>query len=73
MRWRQLHANAIESDAGYIVLRCTANGKPTGRYITLLGRTTKEHMPVVLDGHDSADDAKQYCEAHFQTKRASAA
>jgi hypothetical protein len=73
MRWKTIHSNAIESDAGYVILRCTSYGKPTGRYITMLGRTTRDSMPVVLDGHDSAEAAKEACEVHYAATRASAA
>ena len=73
MIWKGLHAHAIESDAGYVILRCTSSGKPTGRFITMLGRTTKTKMPLVIGGHDSAEEAKAFCETHFQATKATAA
>ena len=69
MIWHRFHADAIESDAGYVILRCTDHDKPTGRYITMLGRTVYGKVPVVLSGHDSSDDAKAYCEQHFTATR----
>jgi len=67
--WKRLHDHAIESVVGYVVLRCTDHDKPTGRYITMLGRTVYGKVPVVLSGHDSSDDAKAYCEQHFMATR----
>lgn len=73
MIWKKLHDHAIESEHGYVILRATANGKPTGRYITMLGRTANGKVPAVLGGHDSAEEAKAHCEDHFASTRAAVA
>jgi hypothetical protein len=65
MRWRAIGPNTIESDAGYRVLRCTENGKETGRFVCFRGKTTTTESPVVLGGWDNADDARKCCEAHY--------
>lgn len=79
MKWRRLGDHTAESDAGYCVLRCTANGKPTGRFIAFRGKTRKgtsygasNAFPVVLGGFDSADAAKQACESDLNSKREAA-
>lgn len=67
MKWRLMkdQENTIESDSGYFVLRCTANGAPTGRFIAFAGRY------AVVGGADSREEAQQICEAHlYQTKQA---
>ena len=69
MIWKRLHSDAIESESGYVILRCTDNGVPTGRYITMLGRTVYGKVPVGLSGLDSSDEAKAYCEQHFTATR----
>lgn len=64
MKWRALNENTIESDAGYFVLRCTANDIPTGRFIAFAGR----YAPI--GGYDSREEAQSACDAHlYQTKQ----
>lgn len=65
MRWKAISPDTIESDRGYRVLRCRANGVPTGRFIAFRGKTSGLESPVVLGGWDSADDARNSCEAHW--------
>lgn len=65
MKWRAIAVNTIESDRGYTVLQCTANGEPTGRYIAFAGRT------IVIGGYNSREEAQQCCETHlYQTSQA---
>jgi hypothetical protein len=65
MKWRSIGINTIESDAGYSILRCTADGVPTGRFIAFAGR----YAPI--GGYDSREEAQQQCELHFyQTRQA---
>lgn len=73
MIWERLHDHAIKSKEGYVILRCTADGKPTGRFVSMLGITTKTKMSQPLCGHDSADEAKAFCESHLLSTKASAA
>ncbi len=65
MKWRPLkdQEHTIESDAGYFVLRCTANGIPTGRFIAFAGRY------AVLGGADSREAAQELCESHLWTTK----
>ena len=70
MRWsayRLKNGHAAEhticSDAGYALLRLTANGRVTGRFIAFhVGISGARH---VLGAYDSAEDAKAACEAHL--------
>lgn len=65
MKWRAVNENVIESDAGYTILRCTANGVPTGRYISFAGR----YNPI--GGENSREEAQKLCEVHYyQTQQA---
>lgn len=65
MKWRNLGINTIESDAGYSILRCTANGEPTGRFIAFAGR----YAPI--GGYNSREEAQAACEIHlYQTRQA---
>jgi hypothetical protein len=65
MKWRTIGINTIESDAGYSILRCTADGVPTGRFIAFAGR----YAPI--GGYDSREEAQTQCELHFyQTRQA---
>lgn len=65
MKWRSIGINTIESDAGYSILRCTANGVPTGRFLAFAGRT------IVVGGYDSREEAQQACDRHlYQTQQA---
>lgn len=65
MKWRVTTVNTIESDAGYSILRCTADGVPTGRFITFAGR----YAPI--GGYDSREEAQAACEIHlYQTRQA---
>jgi len=66
MRWKphklaDIAAHTIVSNEGYVVIRCTANGIPTGRFVAFRVLLEKR---VVLGGYDTAEDAKQACEAH---------
>lgn len=65
MKWRTVDENIAESNFGYRVLRCTADGKPTGRFIAFRGKTTDLRSPLVLGGYDSWEDARTACDAHF--------
>lgn len=65
MKWRTVDENIAESNFGYRVLRCTADGKPTGRFIAFKGKTTDLRSPLVLGGYDSWEDARTACDAHF--------
>lgn len=65
MRWRTVEDNIAESNFGYRVLRCTSNGKPTGRFIAFKGKTTNLTSPLVLGGYDSWEDARAACDAHY--------
>jgi hypothetical protein len=67
MRW-QAHPNdegvvvhTLRSDSGYAILRCTADGIPTGRFVAF-----KVHLDrrEVLGGYDSSEEAKSACEHH---------
>lgn len=65
MKWRAISEHTISSDAGYSILRCTANGVPTGRFIGFIARYQ------VLGGYDSREEAQAACEAHYyQTRQA---
>jgi hypothetical protein len=71
VKWRGVNEHTIESDAGYRVLECTANGVPTGRYIAFIGTTaTPTWISQVLGGADSGEEARQLCETHHQTRQA---
>ena len=64
MKWKTIGENTIESDSGYKILRCTANGVPTGRFIAFIERYR------VLGGYDNSDEAKQACQQHlYETTR----
>lgn len=52
----------VSSEGGYGVLRCTENGRETGRF--LAWRYRGQGIEV-LGGYDSADDAKTACDAHW--------
>jgi hypothetical protein len=65
MRWKQYsahEADTIRSDAGYAILRCTSDGRPTGRYVAF--KCHIEGRREVLGGYDSPADARSACEAH---------
>ena len=66
MRWKLAETDVLESDMRYKVLRCTAWGKPTGRYIAFLPRVNDR--PAVLGGFNSADEAKRACLNHFNNR-----
>ncbi len=65
MKWRGINEHVIESDAGYRVLECTAEGIPTGRYVAFIGKTTPTWMSQVLGGYSSGEEARQACIAHL--------
>lgn len=65
MKWREVTENTIESDAGYSILRCTADRVPTGRFLAFAGRT------IVLGGYNSREEAQAACETHFYQTRQS--
>jgi hypothetical protein len=67
VKWRahKDSEHTIESDAGYSILQCTADGVPTGRFIAFAGR----YIPI--GGYDSREEAQQQCELHhYQTRQA---
>lgn len=65
VKWREVTEHTISSDAGYSILRCTANGVPTGRFIAFIERYK------VLGGYDSREEAQQACQQHlYQTQQA---
>jgi S-ribosylhomocysteine lyase LuxS involved in autoinducer biosynthesis len=68
VKWRAISEHTIESDAGYRVLECTANGVPTGRYLAFIGATTARRIAQVFDAADSGEEARQLCEAHKAQK-----
>lgn len=72
MKWRPIGNHTYESDTGHTILRCTANGVPTGRFIAFRGRTTGEGMPEVLGGKDNLDDAIELCKRDAATQQAAA-
>jgi len=70
VQWRRLEIakgmfsdHTLASDVGYCVLRCTANGTPTGRFLAFRGRVGKPEFEV-LGGYDTADEAKAACDFH---------
>lgn len=56
--------HTISSDAGYLILRCTRNGIPDGRFLAFIGHTGAGPMPRVLGSYGSAEEAKSACECH---------
>jgi hypothetical protein len=72
VKWRGINEHTIESDAGYRVLECTANGIPTGRYIAFIGATTLTWIAQVLGAADSGEEARQLCETHKAQKEVTA-
>lgn len=69
MKWRGVNEHVIESDAGYRVLECTAEGIPTGRYIAFIGKTTPTWISQVLGAANSGEEARALCEAHLATTK----
>lgn len=67
MKWRALNDDTIESNFGYRILRCTADGKPTGRFVAFVVRGEKK---TVLGGYDSGEDARVACDAHHALEMA---
>lgn len=63
MKWRTVNSNVIESDAGYRVLQCTANGVPTGRYLVFAG----PYNPIGCE--NSREEAQELCEVHHYTTK----
>lgn len=69
MRWSayilkegNVAAHTIRSDAGYYILRCTENDRPTGRFIAF--HVGARGGRFVLGGYDSSEAAKSACEHH---------
>jgi len=65
VKWKTIGENTIESDSGYKILRCTAEGVPTGRFIAFIERYK------VLGGYDSREEAQTACTQHlYETQQA---